>query len=302
MRHLCFAAAFGAVVAAPGRAGAQTVPGRDLFDFVIGALGEAPALASATAGGLYNPAAPLLAPTGKLRASAAVMNAQGELGLSGAMAAVEWRLRPARALTLTVARAALRDIPRRGDDPIADLGTVPYQTFVASLGGAARVQRHVVVGAALRARTGRADTTSASTVGGDAGVVVDGLLGRRDLRLGASTFLWRPDATRDDRPLGLAGADLRVIGRAPEREVRVGGSYLASRAGEAEGYGYVSGRLANVEARAGYARATLAGAADTRLRLGLGLRYARLLVSVARDESASGFGAVYQFTLTSVLK
>jgi hypothetical protein len=160
----------------------------------------------------------------------------------------------------------------------------------------------VAVGAALRYRTGRVDTTQASALGGDAGVLVDGLLGRRDLRLGASSFLWRPNARLDDRPLGLAAVDLRVVGEAPTREVRAGGSYQASRGGETEGYGYLSARLRNVEGRAGVARAERGPYSDTRTRLGLGLRYARLLVSVAREESASGFGSMYQFTLSSILQ
>jgi hypothetical protein len=64
----------------------------------------------------------------------------------------------------------------------------------------------------------------------------------------------------------------------------------------------LSGRLRNVEARAGLARASLGTYTDTRTRLGLGLRYARLLVNVTREESASRFGSIYQITLSSVFK
>ena len=304
MRDLCFVAALGpALLVGPVQATAQrAVPGRDLLDFPVGALAEAPALAIEAAGGLYNPAAPLLGPAGRLRGSVTHMNAPGDRGLAGELVGLEWRQRPQRVLSFTAARAAVQDIPRRGDEPAQDLGTVPYDTYVLSAGAATRVQRHVAVGAALRYRTGRVDTTQASAMGGDAGIVVDGLLGRYDLRLGASSFLWRPDARFDDRPLGLGGADLRVVGRAPAREVRLGASYLASRGGEAEGYGYVSARLRNVEGRAGLARAQRGPYSDTRTRLGFGLRYARLLVSVAREESASGFGSMYQFTLSSILQ
>src|SRR5687768_2485727 len=98
MRHLCFAATLGAAVAAAPRATqAQAVPGRDLYDFAIGALGEAPALAVATAGGLYNPAATLLAPTGRLRGSVTHLNAPGDRGLSGEVVGLEWRQTPRRA-------------------------------------------------------------------------------------------------------------------------------------------------------------------------------------------------------------
>ncbi|MGZ8376712.1 MAG: hypothetical protein ACXWZS_10880 [Gemmatirosa sp.] len=303
MRHLCFAATLGAALAAvPQAARAQTVPGRDLFDFAVGALGEAPALAVEVAGGLYNPAALLLAPVGRLRASVSHLNAPGDRGLSGEVVGLEWRPSPRRGYAVTVARAGVSDIPRTEDTPTAVGGNVTYDSYVVSAGATARVLRHVAVGGALRYRVGRLDTASASTVGGDAGVVVDGLLGRHDLRLGASSFLWRPGASRADRPLATVGADARVVGRAIAREVRLGASYLGSRGGEQEGYGYVSARLRNVEGRAGVARAVRAGEFDTRTRLGLGLRYAGLLVGVVREESASGFGPIYQITLSSILK
>lgn len=303
MRHLCFAATLGAALAAAPRVtGAQAVPGRDLFDFAIGALGEAPALAVEAAGGLYNPAAPLLAPVGRLRGSVTHLNAPGDRGLSGEVVGLEWRQTPRRAYALTIARAGVSDIPRTDDTPTANGGTVVYDSYLVSAGAAQRLLKHLVVGGALRYRVGRLDTATASTVGADAGVVVDGLLGRRDLRLGASSFLWRPGADRGDRPLASVGADARVVGRSVAREVRLGASYLGSDGGEQEGFGYVSARLRNVEGRAGLARASRGGEADTRSRLGLGLRYAGLLVGVAREESASGFGSIYQITLSSILK
>jgi hypothetical protein len=305
MRHLCFVASLGASLAvAPSRAAAQrAVPGRDLLDFPVGALTEAPALASEAAGGLYNPAAILLGDAGRLRGSVTHVNAPGDRGLSGQLLGLEWRQRPMRAFAFTAARAAVQGIPRTSEaSPTTDLGSVAYDTYVLSAGGAQRLLRHVSIGAALRYRTGRVDTTQASAVGGDAGIVVDGLFGRRDLRLGASTYLWRPDARFDDRPLVLGAADVRLAGREAAREVRLGGSYLGSRGGESEGYGFLTGRLRNVEARAGVARAARAGYTDTRTRLGLGLRYARLLVSVAREESASDFGSLYQFTISSIFQ
>src|SRR5690349_17095046 len=120
MRHLCFAATLGASLAvAPRAARAQAVPGRDLFDFAVGALGEAPALAVESAGGLYNPAALLLAPVGRLRASVSHLNAPGDRGLSGEVVGVEWRPNRRRAAAVTVARAGVSDIPRTDDTPTA---------------------------------------------------------------------------------------------------------------------------------------------------------------------------------------
>lgn len=304
MRHLCFAVVTGAALVALSRpADAQrVVPGRDLLDFTIGAIGEAPALAVESAGGLYNPAAPLLAPGGRFRGSVSHVNAQGDRGLSGQVVALEWRPAPRRLVSASVARAAVANIPLTGESSPDALGSVGYDTYVVSAGAGARVHPHVALGFALRYRVGRLDTAQASTIGADAGIVVDGLLGRRDLRLGAASFLWRPGATRNDRPLGTVGADVRVAGRDAMREVRAGASYVGSRGGEQESYGYVSGRLRNVEGRAGLASAARAGASDTRTRLGLGLRYARLFVGIAREESTSGFGTIYQFTLSSIFK
>lgn len=308
MRHLCFAAAVGAlaasVLAGPRRAAAQGVPGRDLLDFPLGALGEAPALAVEAAGGLFNPAAPLLAAGRGVRGSASHVNAPGERGVSGELVALDWRIRPRTALSVSVARAGVGAIPRTGESVDVLPGDVLYDTFVLSTGVARRVQRHLAVGAAVRYRVGRADTSRAATVGTDAGIVVDGLLGRRDLRLGLSSFLWRPDAAPGDRPATTAGADLRVFGDGAAREVRLGVSHLGSAGGERERYGYVHGRIGYVEGRAGIARATLAGGAggDTRLRLGVGLRHARFVVGITREEGQSHLGPLYQFTLSSMTK
>ena len=305
MRFLWFAAPLGvALVIAPRAAAAQAVPGRDLFDFTVGALAEAPALAIESAGGLYNPATLLLAPVGRLRASVAHLNAQGDRGLTGEVLGVEWRARPRLAGALSVARIGLSGIPLTTESPDVMPGmTVAYDSFVFSGGVAYRPVRHIALGGALRYRAGRVDTVRAGRAGADAGIVIDGLLGRHDLRLGASTFLWRPRALRDDRPLGTLGADARVVGSTVAREVRLGASYLGSRGGERETYGYITGRLRNVEGRAGLARAARAdGDAESRVRLGLGLRYARFHVAIAREEGESALGSIYQFTLSTLLK
>ena len=293
-----------AVLAPIARAGAQPVPGRDLLDFPLGAMAEAPALAGQTAGGLYNPAAPLLgAPSARGRASVALLNAPGDRGLSGELVALDWRVRRRTALSLTAARAGIGGIDRTSTGPQTDLGSVVYDTFVLSVGGAHRPLRHLAVGGALRYRTGRSDTTTASLWGTDVGVVVDGLLGRRDVRAGVSSFLWGPGRRSEERPALLAGADGRVWGATRSREVRVGGSFLTSRRGERESYGFAAGRLRTVEGRVGVARAArFDSPVQTRLRLGFGLEYARFQVGIAREESDPGFGPIYQFTLSTLLR
>ena len=168
MRHLCFAAVIGAVagsgLAAPHGAAAQGVPGRDLLDFPLGALGEAPALATEAAGGLFNPAAPLLGAAGRVRGSVSHVNAPGERGLSGQLVGVDWRLRPRTVLSISGARAGVGSIPRTGASPDIEPGEVTYDTFLVSGGVAHRVLRHLAVGTAVRYRVGRADTAQASTV------------------------------------------------------------------------------------------------------------------------------------------
>jgi hypothetical protein len=301
----CFAATLGiaALIAFPARVVAQPVPGRDLLDFPLGVMAEAPALATQTGGGLYNPAALLLGRDARGRASVAVLNAPGDRGLQGGIAALEWRVRPSAALAVSAARAGIGGIDRTTTDPLTELGSVVYDTYVLSTGVAVRPLRHVAVGTAVRYRMGRSDTTRAGVWGTDFGVLADGLLGRYDVRVGASSFLWQAGEREDARPSLLAGAEGRVWGVARAREVRVGGSYLASRRGEREGYGYLAGRLRAVDGRLGLAQARrFDSPAQMRVRLGFGLEYARFHVGIAREESDPGFGPIYQFTLSTLLR
>lgn len=305
MRLPCYAAKLGiaALLALPGRAAAQPVPGRDLLDFPLGVMAEAPALATQTGGGLYNPASLLIGRGARGRASVALLNAPGDRGLRGELAALEWRVRPTAAISVSAARAGIGGIDRTTSDPLTELGSVVYDTFVLSAGGAVRPLRHLSVGAAVRYRMGRSDTTRAAAWGTDVGLVADGLLGRHDVRLGAASFLWQVGGDGSERPAVLAGVDGRLWGVAPAREVRAGGSYLASRRGEREAYGYVAGRLRAVEGRLGLARARrFDSPPQLRLRLGFGLEYARFHVGIAREESDPGFGPIYQFTLSTLLR
>ena len=65
---------------------------------------------------------------------------------------------------------------------------------------------------------------------------------------------------------------------------------------------HASARTRMFELRGGLARQSAYGFSTTRLRLGLGLRYARYLVGVAREEGTAGLGSTYQFLLTTVFR
>jgi hypothetical protein len=83
-------------------------------------------------------------------------------------------------------------------------------------------------------------------------------------------------------------------------DVRTGVAYQREAQSGSETFVYASGRTGMLELRGGVARQSAFGASTTRLRLGLGLRYARYLVGVAREEGTSGLGSTYQFLLTTV--
>lgn len=307
MRDMLFATASGgALVLAASSAIAQSVPGRDLLDFPVGALAEAPALATDAAGGLYNPAAFLVARDRATRPSrgrvaVAQLSSPGDRGLSGQVASAAYTPSRRWGAALTVARVGVGGITRTDTDPTTPLGTVLYDTFVASAAGAYRVHHHLVAGAAARYRLGRADTARAGVVGADVGVAADRLLGRLDLRLAASSYLWRPQASAADRPALQLAADGRLWGDSTTREARAGYAWSGSRGTGAEGYGFVAGRYRHVEARAGVVRLSGYGDVQTQARFGIGLHYARLSASVAR-QSGAAFGPLYQFTLSTTLQ
>jgi hypothetical protein len=306
MRDMLFAASWrGAFVLAASSANAQSVPGRPLLDFHVGALVEAPALATQTGGGVYNPAAILLPVTlgapGRTRASVGRLSSRGERGLDGQIASVAYVPRPRWGAALNFTRVAVDGIDKTETTPETIFGTAIYDALVASAVGAWRFHPHVAAGLAVRHRLGRADTTRASRTGGDVGVVADGLLGRYDMRLAASSYLWSPNAEPGDRPAFLAAADARVYGATPTGEARVGYSYEESRGGGTESYLYASGRFRYFEARGGVTRIASFGDRVTHARFGVGLHYARFSAGVAQ-ETGGWLGSIFQFTLSTVFR
>jgi hypothetical protein len=299
MRRFIFAAGVSGVLTTP--AAAQAVPGRDLLDFPIGTLADAPALSTHAAGGYWNPASVMLGPRTRARGSVAALDASAEQAVSAQMVALSIAVPRNVTASLSVVRAGVSDIRRTETDPQSVGSDVPYSTTVVSAGLARRAAPYLTAGLALRYRTGVSAGVRDAVLGVDGGVVAD-RLPIRDARIGVSTYLWRPGNRRDDRPVYAAAADLRALGKGPTRELRTGYAFSYGGADAAEHFLFGAGRGGPVEARAGAARITRYGQSQYRLRLGVGVHHARYVVGVVRDESGAGLAPTYQFTLSTSIQ
>ncbi|HEY0931507.1 MAG TPA: hypothetical protein VGE27_16410 [Gemmatimonas sp.] len=293
---ICGLAAFGWA----SRLEAQAVPARDLWEFPLGAIYEPPALASEPGAGLWNPATIALRPGERYRFGVASLAAGSAQGVDGQLLSGAMRRESGTTLGLSVARAAIGGLVRTDTDPQA-VGDIPYATWLVSVTGARELVPHLTVGAAVRWRYGRADQVTGNALAADLGAVLHDLPWR-NARVAVSSFLWRPGREIDDRPALLTAADLRVAGTTTEREVRAGFAYDNVNRGAQEAGPFVSARRDRVEARLAHLRTDVGGESVNRLRFGLSLYYARFAVGVAREEGVSGLGAVYQFTLSSIIK
>lgn len=296
MRRLTLALLGTGALALPARA--QQVPGRDLMEFPVGAMGEPAALARESGGGLWNPAEARL-DSGRLRLSAVALNTPIEQGVASFYLAANARAGRAGVVSVSVLRAMVTDLLRTETDPQSLGDEIPYTTTVLSA-GLSRAIRGIQLGATLRHRSGVVDVDRGAATSLDAGLAVDSI-GRLPLRVGASTFLFSPWARSRERARFSAAADYAVFARGT-REVRVGGALGHSEQAGSERYLYATGRWGWLSARGGVASEHYAGRSTERMRLGFGLQYARYQVGVAREESGAGLGPSYQFMLTSVFK
>jgi hypothetical protein len=299
MRRMIFAVATCGAVALP--AGAQQVPARDLLDFPIGAVAEPRALARATGDGVWNPAACLLPLSARLRVGVAALETPAEQALSAQLLGGAMAMPGDLTLSISAVRAAVDDIVRTDTDPQSVGGAVPYSTTLLSIGLARRTRKYLTAGVAARYRTGELDATRRGAFGVDGGIIADSLFGR-DGRIGASTFLWRPGASADERTTYSAAADLRALGSDERREVRAGYGFSYTEETGREHYLFGSARAARLEGRAGLARIERFSRPEWRLRLGVGVYYARYVLGIGRDESGAGLPPTYQFTLTATIK
>jgi hypothetical protein len=298
MRRKGFWAVLLVLVPLAGRA--QQIPGRDLLEFPLGSLAEGPALSLMTGDGFRNPASIMLAPNVRARLSVSSLTTGADQGVAGQIVSLAIAAPRDVSGGLTISRASVQGIVRTDTDPQSIGGDVPYDILVVSAIAARRPAPNLITGIALRYQTGELDTSHRSALGIDVGVVMGGLL-HVDGRLGLTSFLWRPGLSSGDG-LALSGAfDGRVLGRDSTAQLRAEYSYTDAPGLSREHFASTSGRLGRWDGRAGISRTQVAGRWTTRSRLAVGLRYARYVVGVAREESPIGLAAVYHFTFVTTV-
>jgi hypothetical protein len=298
MCRMTFAAVAALAVLGPLRAAAsQQVPGRDLFQFPIGTLAEPAALAADAGGGFWNPATLSLQPGNRLLLSATALNSPIEQAVSAQLGTVAYRVSNRLTAGLQVAQASVQDLLRTDTDPQSLEGEIPYRSTIVSAIAAA-TRGNASLGVAFRRRSGEVDLTSGHATSIDVGGILERPAGL-PVRLAASTFL-QSVTGKGDRVTLLGAAE----GLLPIRvaDVRAGLAYQRDRDAGSETFAFTSARTSMVEIRGGLARQSAFGFTTTRLRLGLGLRYARYLVGVSREEGTAGLGSTYQFLLTTVFR
>lgn len=280
---------------------AQPVPARDLWEFPIGVMYEPAALAGEPGAGLWNPATAALRDGERFRFGVASLSAGSAQGVDGQLLAASARRSNGVTLTASVARSGIGGLIRTDTDPQA-VGNIPYATWLASVGVSRELVPHLTAGTAVRWRYGRSDQTKGEAIAADFGILLHDLPWM-NARIAAASFLWRPGKEIDDRPAVVTAMDLRVAGDSDEREVRAGYSFDHINRGARESGPSLAARRDRVEARLSWLRSHAGGNQPvSRLRSGLALHYSRFVVGIAREEGVSGLGAIYQFTLSTVVK
>jgi len=297
MSRFIFAAAIS--IAVSTAAAAQQVPGRDLLEFPLGTLAESPALTRLIAGGLWNPAAGALGATERAQIGFAALTTPYELGVESKLVSGAYKVRPELTLTASFAQASITDVFKTETDPQSLGEAIPYNTMVLSVGGARRF-RAATAGLAVRYRFGSMDTSRTGAVSLDLGGLVDRAFGT-PVRLAASTFLLSPSRSAEAATY-LVGADVPLAPFDSVWALRAGASVQHTDGRGHEHYFFVTGRYRGVDASIGLSQSVVFGNVNRRIRLGLGLHYARYAVAVAREDGAAGIGASNQFLLTSVFR
>jgi hypothetical protein len=298
MRCLAFLALVSSTFAASLRA--QRIPGRDLLEFPIGTLGDAPALASHVGDGFGNPALILVPAGDRGRVAVATLDAGRDQGVSAQSLAVAAALPSSTSLALSLVRVSVADLVRTETDPQSIGNDIPYNTTVVSVVAARRTEGHLVTGLAARYRSGELDGIHGAALGLDAGVLGDGLLGV-DGRLAISSFLWRPGADASDRATLNVAGDARVTGTDERHEGRIGYSFSYTSLRTREHYVYGTARSGDWEGNLGLARSITFDAGTTRVRFGIDFHYKRYLVGIAREDTGAGLAPTYQFALTAAV-
>jgi hypothetical protein len=280
-------------------AAAQQVPGRDLFEFPLGLLAEAPALSMQMPGGLWNPATASLRSPRHAAFGFAGLTSPQEQGVRLDMIGGALNVRPTVTASLSLVNAAVADILRTDTGgPQSIGGEIPYGTTLISAGLAA-TRGHITAGAALRYRWGTADSDHLGAAAIDGGAVIDGI-GQVPVRVAFSTFLFTPNR-RDDASY-LAAADVPVVVRDSTFSLRTGYSVSRNEGRGHEDYIFGTSRYQMLDLSAGLVRAFAFGNISQSWRLGCGLHYAGYTLAIGREDGAAGLGASYQFLFTRVMK
>ena len=295
MCRLTFAAIAAAVALSPLQA--QQVPGRDLFTFPLGTLAEAPALATAAGGGFWNPATIALHQGARALFSAAALESPIEQGVSAQIGTIAYQLRPGITAGFSYAESDVSDILRTDTDPQSIGDQIPYSSMILS-GIVAAERGPATVGVALRRRWGTVDLIRGRATSIDVGATLDRPAGL-PIRAALSSFLLSP--SRNLERASAVGAVEGYLPRSLGTDTRAGVSYQHDEGGGGESFVYASGRASFVDLRGGFARQTSFGSTTTRMRLGIGVRYAHYLVGIAREDGTAGLGASYQFLLATVI-
>jgi hypothetical protein len=277
-------------------AAAQQIPGRDLLEFPVGLLAEAPPLSTSMVASIWNPASSVLPANVRGAIGFAGLTTPQEQGVQLEMAAGAYRLRPNLVSTFSYTQASVSDILRTETDPQSLASDIPYSTSLVSVGLASTIDK-LALGVAARYRGAAFDADAFSI---DAGATLDRVAGTA-VRVSASTFLFSPARSKEAATYSFA-ADAPVLTRDSTFSLRGGYSLAHTEGRGRDDYVFGTTSYRQFNASAGVTQTTAYGASTRRVRLGLGVRYAEYLVAFGREEGAGGFGASYQFLLTRVFR
>lgn len=298
MSRLAFAA-FASVIVSTSAA-AQKVPARDLLEFPLGLMADAPSLSNHMPASLWNPASRAMTPASRGVIGVAGLTTPQAQGVQLDMIAAEYRVRPSVSFGLSFAQASVSDILRTAGDPLSLGGEIPYGTNIVSAGVAATDRPSKFgtwsAGVAARYRWATVDDSRGGAVSTDAGVIVDRLFGT-PVRGAASTFLFSPNRSLDATTYMLA-VDAPVLRRDSTATVRLGYSLSQTPSHGRDDYWFTSVDRRWLNVSGGLDWSTAFGDRARRLRLGIGLRYSTYVVAFAREEGSAGLGANYQFLVT----
>jgi hypothetical protein len=296
MSRLIFAALAGVFMARA--AAAQQVPGRDLLEFPLGVLADAPPLSTQMIGGLWNPAAAVLSPGRNSGFGFAGRTTPQELGVRLDMVGGAYRATQSIVTSLSFAQASVADILKTETDPTSLGGEISYGTTVVSA-GLATSYKTATGGVSLRYRWGNVGGDHSSAFATDVGASLDSIA-HTPVRIAVSTFLLSPNGTADAS--FLAAADVPVFRRDSTAMIRVGMSEMKTTGRGDERYAFATGKYRQIDLSCGVATVHEFGNSSRRWRLGLGVHRAGYTVAIGREDGGAGFGGSYQFVLTRALK